>query len=116
MFCKGKKCQSPHHENRRNPYGRYLRLLPFAQKAVFKFEKIILNMSVNSSKQKKVSYFVPGRENVHFCLDYVVSLGPFKKYVTGLGGRGSSKLVTNSDKGEGVKPNSDVTAYEKNHL
>ena len=25
----------------------------------------------------------------------------------------SSKLVTNSDKGEGVKPNSDVTAYEK---
>ena len=26
---------------------------------------------------------------------------PFKKYVTDLGGRGSSKIVTNSDKGEG---------------
>ena len=37
--------------------------------------------------------------------------GPFKKYVTGLGGRGSSKIVTKSDKGEGVKQNSDVTAY-----
>ena len=41
------------------------------------------------------------------------SKGPFKKYVTGLGGRGSSKIVTNSDKGEGVKPNSDDIAYEK---
>ena len=41
-------------------------------------------------------------------------MGPFKKYVTGLGGRGSSKIVTNSDKGGGgFKPNSDVTAYEK---
>ena len=40
--------------------------------------------------------------------------GPFKKYVTGLGGRG---VKQNSDKqwqgGEGVESNSDVTAYEK---
>ena len=27
--------------------------------------------------------------------------GPFKKYVTGLGERGSSKIVTKCDKGEG---------------
>ena len=37
------------------------------------------------------------------------SRGPFKKYVTGLGGGWSSKIVTNCDKGEGVKPKSDVT-------
>ena len=39
--------------------------------------------------------------------------GPFKKYVTGLGGEeGSSKIVTKSDKeGRGVKQNIDVTAY-----
>ena len=29
--------------------------------------------------------------------------GPFKKYVTGLGGRGSSQIVTKCDKEEGVK-------------
>ena len=28
-------------------------------------------------------------------------MGPFKKYVTGLGGRGSSKIVTKCDKGGG---------------
>ena len=33
--------------------------------------------------------------------------GPFKKYVTGLGERGSSKIVTKCDKGEGVMPKSD---------
>ena len=43
----------------------------------------------------------------------IVRKGPFKKYVTGLGGGGgSSKIVTKSDKGgKGVKQNSDVTAY-----
>ena len=30
------------------------------------------------------------------------------------GGGGSSKIVAKCDKGEGVKPNSDVTDYEKN--
>ena len=35
--------------------------------------------------------------------------GPFKKYVNGLGGGTSSKVVTKSDKWEGVKPKSDVT-------
>ena len=38
---------------------------------------------------------------------------PFKKYVTGLGGRGSSKIATKSDKGEGVKSKSDVTTFKK---
>ena len=42
-------------------------------------------------------------------------LGPFKKYVTGLEGRG---VKQNIDKqwqgGKGVMPNSDVTADEKN--
>ena len=38
--------------------------------------------------------------------------GPFKKYVTSLGGGGSSKIVTNSYRGgRGVKQNSDVIAY-----
>ena len=41
------------------------------------------------------------------------SRGPFKKYVTGLGGGWSSKIVTNCDKGEGVKPKSDVTTSKK---
>ena len=27
-------------------------------------------------------------------------MGPFKRYVTGLGGGGSSKIVTKTDKGE----------------
>ena len=31
----------------------------------------------------------------------MIDMGPFKKYVTGLGGRGSSKIVTKSDKGGG---------------
>ena len=40
--------------------------------------------------------------------------GPFKKYVTGLGGRGSSKIVTKCDKGgRGVKQKSDVTTSKK---
>ena len=30
-----------------------------------------------------------------------IGRGPFKKYVTSLGGRGSRKIVTNSDKGGG---------------
>ena len=34
-------------------------------------------------------------------LQTLLSKGPFKKYVSGLGGRGSSKIVTNSDKGRG---------------
>ena len=47
-------------------------------------------------------------------LRYIIYMGPFKKYVTSLGGRGASKIATNSDKGgREVKPNSDVTAYEK---
>ena len=41
-------------------------------------------------------------------------MGPFKKYVTALGGEG---VKQNSDKqwqgGRGVKQSSDVTAYEK---
>ena len=37
-----------------------------------------------------------------------MDMGQFKKYVTGLGGRGSSKIVTKCDKGGGVKPKSDV--------
>ena len=43
----------------------------------------------------------------------LVSRGPFKKYVTGLGGGWSSKIVTNCDKGEAVKPKSDVTTSKK---
>ena len=39
-------------------------------------------------------------------------MGPFKKYVTGIGGGGSSKIVTKCDKG-GVKPKSDVTTSKK---
>ena len=35
--------------------------------------------------------------------------GAFKKYVTGLGGRGSSKIVTKCGIGEGFKANGDVT-------
>ena len=34
---------------------------------------------------------------------------PFKNDVTGGGGRGPDKLVTNGDKGEGVLANGDVT-------
>ena len=41
-----------------------------------------------------------------------MDMGQFKKYVTGLGGKGSIKIVTKSDKeGRGVNQNSDVTAY-----
>ena len=40
--------------------------------------------------------------------------GPFKKYVTGLGGEGGqAKERQRVARGEGVKQNSDVTAYEK---
>ena len=37
-----------------------------------------------------------------------VTSGPFIKYVSGLGGRASSKIVTKCVKGEGVKQKSDV--------
>ena len=39
--------------------------------------------------------------------------GPFKKYVTSLGGEGSRKIVTKCDKGGRVKPKSDVTTSKK---
>ena len=40
-----------------------------------------------------------------------IFLGAIQKVCHPPRGRVSSKLVTKSDKGEGVKPNSDVTAY-----
>ena len=41
-------------------------------------------------------------------------MGPFKKYVTGLGGRGSSKIVTKCDKGGGRSSKMVMSPVQKN--
>ena len=46
------------------------------------------------------------------CLSQI-TMGPFKDYVTGLGGGGSSKIVTKCDIGGESKSKSDVIASNK---
>ena len=75
-----------------------------------------VNLKINSksAEPRFHFYYLINKPKMEESLQMNMRL--FKKYVTGLGGEG---VKQNSDKqwqGGGVKPKSDVTAYEKNFV